>query len=74
MPRTEQNKLNYIIALIAEFAAHYGLQARQAYNYLVRFDGMKHLFNYYDVLHTQSFDDTIETMTEVCRHHGGQLG
>lgn len=73
MPREEQNKLNYIITLVAEFAAKYMISERQAYNYLVRFSGMSHLQEFYKVLHTQTLDSAVETMTEVCQHHGGQL-
>ena len=73
MSREENNKLKYAIVLIAEFANHFGIGEKQAYNYLSRFKGIAHLFAYYDVLHTLSFDDAIEAMTLVCKQNGGGL-
>ena len=73
MSRTEKNKLDFTIALIAEFAATYKLKQKQAFNYLNRFKGMQFLHKHYDVLHTQSFEDVIEYHSMVCRNNGGEL-
>jgi hypothetical protein len=73
MSREERNTVGYVVALISEFAAFFGIQPRQAYAYLKRFKGLEHLEKYYGVLHTQSFPDAIEAMAEVCAHNGGQL-
>ena len=61
------------MALITEFAQHYGVQPRQAYAYLKRFKGMEHLREHYGVLHTQSFPDSVDVLTQVCLNNGGQL-
>lgn len=73
MSQTEKNKLDFTIALIAEFAATYKLKQKQAFNYLNRFKGMQFLHKHYDVLHTQSFEDVIENLAMVCRNNGGEL-
>lgn len=73
MSREETNKLKYIIALIAEFADRFGIGEKQAYNYLSRFKGLAHLFTFYNVIHTQSFDDAVDMMIQVCAHNGGGL-
>ena len=73
MSREESNRLKYTIALIAEFANRFGIGERQAYNYLARFKGLAHLSSYYDVIHTQSFDDAVDVMVKVCGHNGGGL-
>lgn len=73
MSRNENNILKFTIALVTEFAQRYGISQKQAYNYLVRFKGMAHLDEFYNVLHTQSFEDNVEVLAEVCQHHGGQL-
>ena len=59
MSREETNKLKYTIALIAEFAEKFGIGEKQAYNYLSRFKGLAHLFSFYDVIHTLSFEEAI---------------
>ena len=38
MSRIEKNKLNFTVALIAEFAATYQIKQKQAFNYLNRFE------------------------------------
>ena len=73
MSREETNKLKYTIALIAEFANRFGIGEKQAYNYLSRFKGLSHLFAFYNVIHTQSFDDAVDMMIQVCAHNGGGL-
>ena len=69
----EKNRLNYTIALIAEFASRFGIGERQAHNYLSHFNGLSHLATYYDVIHTLSFDDAVDAMIQVCEHNGGKL-
>lgn len=73
MSRTEKNKLDFTVALIAEFAAAYKLKQKQAFNYLHRFKGIQFLQKHYEVLHAQSFEDVIEDLSMVCRNNGGQL-
>ncbi len=73
MSREETNKLKYTIALIAEFADRFGIGEKQAYNYLSRFKGLAHLFAFYNIIHTQSFDDAVDMMIQVCAHNGGGL-
>ena len=73
MSENSHNILQYTIALVADFASHYGISQRQALNYLVRFKGFKHLQDYYEVLHTFSFEDSIASLAQVCRNNGGKL-
>jgi len=73
MTREETNIIGYTVALISEFAQRYNIHPRQAYAYLKRFKGMEHLQSYYNVLHTQSFHDTVDALTQVCLNNGGEL-
>lgn len=73
MSREQYNILQYTVALIAEFALHFNISQRQALNYLVRFKGINYLEEFYNILHTFSFDDSIESIAKVCRNNGGQL-
>lgn len=73
MSREKYNILQYSVALIAEFALRFGISQRQALNYLVRFKGIKHLEEFYNVLHTFSFEDSVESLAKVCRNNGGWL-
>lgn len=73
MAREDRNVFGFTVALISEFALHFGIHPRQAYAYLKRFKGMDHLRDHYVVLHTQSFSDTVEALAQVCANNGGQL-
>ena len=73
MAREEKNMVGYTVALISEFAQHFGVNPRQAYAYLKRFKGMDHLRKHYGVLHTLSFSDSVEALAQVCANNGGQL-
>ncbi len=73
MAREERNMVGYTVALISEFAQHFGVNPRQAYAYLKRFKGMEHLRKHYGVLHTLSFSDSVEALAQVCANNGGQL-
>lgn len=73
MAREEKNFIGYTVALISEFAMHFGIRPRQAYAYLKRFKGLEHLQNHYGILHTQSFPDTVDILAQVCQNNGGEL-
>ena len=73
MSREEHNMVGYVVALISEFAAKYQITPRQAYAYLKRFKGLEHFYRHYGVLHTQSFNDSVEVMYKVCKSNGGEL-
>lgn len=73
MSREDRNRIGYTVALVSEFATRYGIRPRQAYNYLKHFNGLKHLNEHYAYLHTQSFQDGVEAMTQVCANNGGEL-
>ena len=73
MSREEKNVIGYMVALITEFANHFDIQPRQAYAYLKRFKGLEHFLQHYDILHTQSFPDSVEALAQVCHNNGGGL-
>ncbi len=73
MAREEKNMIGFTVALISEFAKCYSIHPRQAYAYMKRFKGLKHLKEHYGVLHTQSFADVVNSLAQVCANNGGQL-
>ena len=68
-----KNKVEYIIAVIADFASAHALTPPQAYRYLERFQGLDFLERFYDVEHTFSFEDVVEDLTVYCHRKGGAL-
>ena len=73
MAREERNMIGFTVALVSEFANHFGIEPRQAYAYMKRYKGMEHLRQHYAILHTQSFPDNVDTMAQVCANNGGGL-
>ena len=71
--KRDHNKAGYVVALVSEFATKYRILPRQAYAYMKRFKGLVYFYKHYDVLHTFSFEDTIQSVAEVCRHNGGKI-
>ena len=63
----------YIVALIAAFANHHSMTETEAYKYLCQYGAIKVAHDFYDVMHTQSFDDMVQSMTLYCRQKGGSL-
>lgn len=61
------------MGLISEFARRFGMLPKQAYAYLKRFKGLEHYLQNYGVLHTQSFEDTVDVLAQVCANNGGRL-
>ena len=63
----------YIVAFIAAFAAHYKMTDAEAYRYLNRYGAIKVAHDFYDVMHTQSFEEMVQSMTTYFQRKGGEL-
>lgn len=63
----------YIVLLIAAFASHYQITDSEAYRYLNRYGAIKVIHDFYDVMHTQPFDDMVQSMATYCHRKGGTL-
>ena len=68
-----ERQVSYIVAVISDFAEHYGLSTPQAYRYLARYKGIEFLEEFYDVEHTLSFEDVVSDVALYCRKNGGTL-
>ncbi len=73
MSKSIKDRLDYLIALISEFAAAHKLSSQQAYCYLQQFKGLDFVEEFYDVEHTLSFDDVVEDLTIYCKRMGGTI-
>lgn len=73
MDASIKTKVEYIIAVISEFAAKHALSSSQAYRYLERFKGIDFVNRFYNVEHTMSFEDVVDDLTAYCHRQGGAL-
>jgi len=69
----EKNILDFLVALVSEFAARFNITQDKAFNYLRDYKGLDFYFNHYNILHTLSFEDNIDDLIQVCLNNGGNL-
>jgi hypothetical protein len=67
------NKVEYLVACIADFARKFNISNWQAYSYLHRFKGFSFLDECYEAEHTLSIDDAINDIMNICHRNGGKL-
>lgn len=73
MSKGTLDKINYIVALITEFALAHKITTQEAYRYLQQYKGLDFVDSFYDVEHTYSFENTVEDLTAYCKRMGGTL-
>lgn len=67
------DKVNYMIAVISDFAAMHSLSNAQSYRCLNRYKGLDFIDKHYEVEHTLPFEDVIGDLTAYCQRKGGAL-
>ncbi len=65
--------IEYIVAVVNDFAARYNLTEKQAYRYLNFHDGISFIEENYGVIHTLSFQEALESVALFCKNKGGKL-
>ncbi len=65
--------IEYIIALVNEFAKRYGLTEKQAYRYIRVHKGIAFIEQHYGIMHTLDFDEAVDSVALYCRKTGGKL-
>ena len=72
---TDQNihMIEFMVALIDEFARRFGLSDKEAYKYISQYNGVQMFMSHYAILHTLSFADMVDGMAAYCHRQGGKL-
>lgn len=68
-----ENREEYIIAIISDFAKAHSITPMQAYWYLARFKGLDFIDKFYEVNHRFPSGNVIEDLTSYCHRKGGAL-
>lgn len=69
----DKYEIPFINACIKAFGDRFSITRDQAYKYLKEFSGMAFLYEFYDVEHLQSIEDTVEDLVIICKKNGGGL-
>ena len=67
------DKIEYLVLLVAEFAVHSKVSEAVAYRYLSQYGALSLCNKHYNVMHTLSVDENIQTLREYCQRRGGKL-
>ena len=65
--------MEYIIALVNEFAKKFNLSDKQAFNYIRNHQGVTFIEDNYGIIHTLDFQEAVESVALFCRKTGGML-
>lgn len=65
--------IEYIIALVNEFAKRFNLSDRQAFNYIRNHRGVSFIEQNYGIIHTLDFQEAVDCVAIYCRKSGGVL-
>ena len=67
------DKVEYIILLIAEFAVRCKVTEAQAYQYLSQYGALALCDKHYNIMHTLSVEENIQSLQTFCQRKGGNL-
>ena len=68
-----KSKIEYIVMLVSEFAKRYRMSSQEAFNYLLRYKGFDLCDAHYNVMHTLSLDDNLDSLYSYCKQNAGGL-
>lgn len=69
----DKYEIPFINACIRSLAKRFDMPVANAYRYLKRFQGIDFIIEFYNTLHLQSIDDTVDDLVQICKKNGGML-
>jgi len=73
MTKLMMDKIEYLILLVSAFASRCKITEVQAYNYLSEYGALLLCDKHYNIMHTLSVDENIDTLQSYCQRKGGKL-
>ena len=67
------NKIEYLVLLVAAFAAQSKISEAEAYRYLSRYGALALCEKHYGIMHTLSLEENLQTLQAYCQKKGGTL-
>ena len=71
--RVTKNRIDYVVMLVRDFGSVHRLTPRQAHNYLRHYRALDYVKEFYDVEHTLSPEDTLNTLDIIAKRNGGRI-
>ena len=66
------NKIEYLILVVAAFAARTNMSEAQAYRYLSQYGALALCDKHYGIMHTLSLEENIETLQAYCQRKAAE--
>ena len=66
------NKIEYLVLLVAAFAAQSKVSEAEAYRYLSRYGALALCEKHYDIMHTLSLEENLQTLREYCQRKAAE--
>lgn len=73
MSKSVLDKIEYLILLVAEFAHMHKVSEVESYRYLQQYGALALCEKHYDIMHTLSVEDNLQTLQQFCQRKGGKL-
>lgn len=73
MGETTLDKIEYIVMFLRLFSRRHRISDIQAYQYLSQYGGIRLIDDNYGVMHTQSFEDMMDSVETFCSRQGGSI-
>ena len=67
------NKIEYLLLLVAAFAAQNKVSEAEAYRYLSRYGALSLCEKHYGIMHTLALEENLQTLQAYCQKKGGTL-
>ena len=65
------NKIEYLVLLVAAFAAQSKISEAEAYRYLSRYGALALCEKHYGIMHTLSIKENLQTLQDYCQKNVG---
>jgi hypothetical protein len=73
MAKSIIDRIEYLVLLVAEFARLNKLSEVQSYRYLQQYGALALCEKHYNIMHTLSVEENLQTLREYCQRKGGSL-
>lgn len=73
MTKEKRNIVQYIVAIVSEFAMQHKLTESRAYRYINFHKGISFIEANYNAIHTLDFSEAVDCVALYCRNSGGKL-
>ena len=73
MAKSVIDRIEYLVLLVAEFARLNKVSEVQSYRYLHQYGALALCEKHYNIMHTLSVEENLQTLREYCQRKGGNL-